>query len=158
MSINKVILIGNVGKDPEIRTFADGGMIAGFSLATSKSWLDQNGQRQEKSNWNRIVAKGKQAEKVQRRVKKGTMIYVEGELETRSYDDNGTTRYVTEVVIFVSRVLKGGIEQQGGGTVQNTVQQPQQGGFQPQQNTNPTGYTGHGGDYSPSFEDDSIPF
>ena len=100
-SVNKVILVGNVGKDPEIRETSEGKKIASFSLATSDTWKDKNGERQEKTEWHRVVIFNQGlAEIAERYVKKGSKLYVSGALQTRKWEDNnGVERYATEVVL-----------------------------------------------------------
>lgn len=101
-SINKVIIVGNVGKDPEIRTSQDGSKFASIVAATSESWKDKiTGEKKEKTEWHRIVIFNPQlAEIVEKYVAKGSKIYVEGQLQTRKWQDNaGVERYTTEVVI-----------------------------------------------------------
>ncbi len=98
-SVNKVILVGNLGKDPEQRTTSNGRAVTSFSIATSEKWTDQSGQTQEKTNWHNVVVWGKQAESCARYLAKGRRVYVEGKLENRSYEDKeGITRYVTDIV------------------------------------------------------------
>ncbi len=98
MSINKVILVGNVGRDVEMRHTPSGTAVAKFSLATNEVWKDKNGQRQEHTEWHNIVAWGKLAEFCGTYVSKGRQLYVEGTLRTRTYDDEkGNRRYFTEV-------------------------------------------------------------
>lgn len=98
MSLNKVLLIGNVGKDPEIRAIQGGTSIATFTLATTDRYKDRNGEAHEDTEWHTIVCWGKTAEFVENYVAKGSQLYVEGKLRTRSYDDNnGQKRYVTEI-------------------------------------------------------------
>lgn len=97
--INKVILIGNLGKDPELRHTPQGQAVANFSLATSESWNDKNGQKQERTEWHKVVVWGKPAELVAKYLSKGRKAYVEGRLQTRAWDDkDGQKRYTTEVV------------------------------------------------------------
>ena len=101
-SVNKVILVGNVGQDPEVRQFQNGGQVASFSLATSENWKDRNtGERKEKTEWHRIsVFNEGLVRVVQNYVKKGTKLYLEGQLETRKWQDrDGNDRYTTEVVL-----------------------------------------------------------
>lgn len=99
--INKVILVGNLGQDPEIRYLPDGSPVANANLATSESWMDKNsGQRQERTEWHRIVFFGKLAEIVAEHVKKGSKLYVEGKLQTRKWQDQaGQDRYTTEIIV-----------------------------------------------------------
>lgn len=102
--INKVILVGNLGQDPEVRYSANGNPVANFSMATSESWNDKEGQRQERTEWHRIVAWGKLAGICGEYLTKGRQAYVEGKLQTRSWEDReGRKRYTTEVV--ASQVL-----------------------------------------------------
>jgi single-strand DNA-binding protein len=98
-AVNKVILIGNLGKDPEFKYTPGGQPVATFSLATTERFSDKNGQRQEKTEWHNIVAWGKLAELVNQYLKKGRSAYIEGKLTTRSWDDkDGNKRYKTEIV------------------------------------------------------------
>lgn len=100
MSLNKVMLIGNVGKDPEIRYIDNGGAkVASFTLATSERTRDRNGETKENTEWHNIVAWRNTADIVERYVKKGTQLYIEGRLRTRSWDDkSGAKRYTTEII------------------------------------------------------------
>jgi single-strand DNA-binding protein len=99
--INKVILIGNVGKDPEIRYMANGNAVANFSIATSEYWKDkQTGEQKDRTEWHRVVVFGKLAEITSEYVKKGSQVYIEGQLQTRKWQDqSGNDNYITEVVI-----------------------------------------------------------
>jgi single-strand DNA-binding protein len=99
-SVNKIILIGNLGQDPELRYTSSGVAVASFSMATGESWKDQDGNVQEKTQWHKCVAWRKLAEIVGEYLKKGSKVYVEGRIQYRSYDDkNGVRRDVTEIVI-----------------------------------------------------------
>lgn len=100
-SVNKVILIGNLGRDPEIRTMQNGSKVANLSLATSESWKDKaTGERKEKSEWHRVVIFGQLAETAEKYTKKGSKIYVSGSLQTRKWTDkDGAEKYTTEVVL-----------------------------------------------------------
>lgn len=101
-SVNKVIIVGNLGKDPEVRTFQNGGRVASFSVATSESWKDKaSGEKKERTEWHRIsVLNDALVGVVEKYVKKGSKVYVEGQLETRKYTDkDGAERYTTEVVL-----------------------------------------------------------
>ncbi|MGB9153148.1 MAG: single-stranded DNA-binding protein, partial [Alphaproteobacteria bacterium] len=101
-SVNKVILVGNLGKDPEIRAFQNGGRIASFSIATSENWKDKTtGERKEKTQWHNISVKNDRLiEVIERYVKKGSKLYIEGQLESRKYTDkDGVEKYITEVVL-----------------------------------------------------------
>jgi single-strand DNA-binding protein len=97
-SVNKVILIGNLGRDPELRSTANGNLVANFPIATTEVWTGKDGQKQERTEWHRIVVWGKQAEICNQYLVKGKQIYVEGTLQTRSWEDrDGNKRYTTEV-------------------------------------------------------------
>src|SRR6202034_722292 len=101
-SVNKVILVGNLGRDPEIRSTSGGQRVANFSLATSETWRDKNsGERKEKTEWHRIVIfNDRLVDVVEKYVKKGAKLYIEGALQTRKWTDNsGQERYTTEVVL-----------------------------------------------------------
>ncbi len=117
-SLNKAMLIGNTGNDPEIRTISNGGRVAQFSVATSRRWNDRNGQPQEKTEWHRVVAWDKPfnlVDVVERYLKKGDRVYVEGEIEYRQYQDkDGVTKYSTEIRAR-DIVLLGGKNDGGGG-------------------------------------------
>ena len=98
-SLNKVFLIGNVGKDPNVRYTAKGDPVATFPLATSEVWRDKDGQIQERTDWHNLVAWRKLAEIIQELVHKGSRVFVEGRIQTRSFEDrSGERRYITEVV------------------------------------------------------------
>ena len=97
-SVNKVILVGNLGRDAELRYTPGGAAVATLNLATTEVWNDKSGQRQEKTEWHRVVLWGKTAESLQEYLTKGKQIYVEGRLQTRQWDDkDGNKRYTTEI-------------------------------------------------------------
>lgn len=100
-SVNKVILVGNLGKDPEVRRMQSGDAVANLSIATSESWKDKStGERREKTEWHRVVLFGKVAEIAEKYLSKGSKVYIEGQLETRKWtDQNGVEKYSTEVVV-----------------------------------------------------------
>lgn len=99
-SVNKVILLGRLGQDPEIREMQNGDSCANLSLATSQKWKDQNGEMQEKTEWHRVVIFGKLADVVDKYLKKGSQVYFEGRLQTRKWTDKqGNARYSTEVIV-----------------------------------------------------------
>lgn len=95
--INKVILIGHLGKDPEVRTFENGTKKANFSLATTEYYKDKDGNRQEQTEWHNIVCWRNLAEIAEKYLTKGKLIYVEGKIKTRSWEDNGAKKYITEI-------------------------------------------------------------
>lgn len=134
--INKVILVGNLGNDPEIRYMPNGGAVANITIATSESWRDKGtGEQREKTEWHRVVLFGKLAEVAGEYLRKGSQVYVEGQLQTRKWQDqSGQDRYSTEVVVQGFN----GVMQMLGGRAQGGAPmgggQPQQGGWgQPQQ-------------------------
>ena len=97
-SLNKVTLIGNVGKDPEIKTFASGNKVAQITLATSERYKDRNGEQKEDTEWHSVQAFGKLADVVERFVHKGSLLYLDGKIRTRSYEADGRTMYRTEIL------------------------------------------------------------
>ncbi len=116
-SVNKVILIGNLGQDPELRYTSAGVAVATFTLATNESWKDQDGNTQERTQWHNLVAWRKLAEICGEYLKKGSRIYVEGRLQYRTYDDkNGVKRYVTEIVLDQMMMLDSRSASQAGGS------------------------------------------
>ena len=115
-SVNKVILVGNLGRDAELRYTPGGAAVATLNLATTEVWNDKNQQRQEKTEWHRIVLWGKQAESLQEYLTKGKQIYVEGRLQTRQWDDkDGNKKYTTEIKADRITLLGGGGGARGGG-------------------------------------------
>ena len=99
MSVNKVLLIGNLGKDPEVRFTGSGQAVARFPVATSEVWNDREGQRQERTEWHNVVVWGKQAETCGQYLSKGRQVFLEGSIRSRQYDDkDGNKRYITEVI------------------------------------------------------------
>ena len=97
-SLNKVTLIGNTGKDPEIKTFASGNKVANITLATSERYKDRNGEQKEETEWHSVQAFGKLADVVERFVHKGMLLYLDGKIRTRSYEADGRTMYRTEIL------------------------------------------------------------
>jgi single-strand DNA-binding protein len=115
-SVNKVILVGNLGRDAELRYTPGGAAVATLNLATTEVWNDKSGQKQEKTEWHRIVVWGKQAESLQEYLTKGKQIYVEGRLQTRQWDDkDGNKKYTTEIKADRITLLGGGGGGRGGG-------------------------------------------
>ncbi len=119
-SLNKVFLIGNLGADPEVRYTSSGSAVANFRIATSEVWNDRNGERQERTEWHRIVVWGKQAEHCGEYLRKGRSVHVEGRIQTREWEDrDGNKRYTTEIVAnsvtFLGSRSDGGGGQGGGG-------------------------------------------
>jgi single-strand DNA-binding protein len=108
MSVNKAILVGRLGKDPEVRYTSGGQAVANFTMATEYAYKDKNGERQKRTEWHRIVAWRKLAEIVQQYLRKGSLIYIEGRIETREWQDKeGQKRYTTEIIANEMRMLGG---------------------------------------------------
>ncbi|MFP8966444.1 single-stranded DNA-binding protein [Pokkaliibacter sp. CJK22405] len=151
--VNKVILIGNLGTDPEVRYMPNGNAVANINLATSESWKDKNtGQMNERTEWHRVVFFGRLAEVVGQYARKGSKLYIEGKLQTRKWQDqSGQDRYTTEVVVDMTgsmQLLDGRGDNSGGGNYDNMNQGGgyDQGGYQqsaPQQSRQPQGGGGY---------------
>jgi single-strand DNA-binding protein len=106
--VNKVILVGNLGRDPEVRYTRDGTAVANLNVATTESWNDGNGQRQERTEWHKVVAWGKLAEIAKEYLSKGKQVYIEGKLQTRPWEDKeGVKRYTTEIKVDQMVMLGG---------------------------------------------------
>ena len=103
--VNKVIVLGNIGRDPEIRTLPSGALVANLSLATSEFVKDKAGNRQERTEWHRCVAFGRTAEIVRDYAAKGSQVFIEGRLQTRSWEKDGEKRYATEIVVMHLQLL-----------------------------------------------------
>jgi single-strand DNA-binding protein len=128
-SVNKVILVGNLGRDPEIKTFEGGGMIATFSVATSETFKNQAGEKETRTEWHRLVIRRTAlAEIAQKYLRKGMSVYVEGKLQTRTYEKDNVTHYTTEVVVDDFQMLTpksdGTFTPENSGRVQETADQP----------------------------------
>lgn len=115
--VNKVILVGNLGQDPEVRYMTNGNVVTNITLATSESWFDkQSGEKKEKTEWHRVVLFGKLAEVAGEYLRKGSQVYIEGTLQTRKWQDqSGQDRYTTEVVVNVGGIMQMLGGRQGGG-------------------------------------------
>jgi single-strand DNA-binding protein len=142
-SVNKVILVGNLGTDPDIRYTTKGTPVCHLSLATNATWKDSQGQQQSRTSWHRVVAWGKQGELCKEYLRKGRQIYVEGRLHNSSYEKNGETRWSTEVVsssiVFLGR---------------------KNDGFYGSSSTDSQAHTSHASEPPPPLQeqDDDIPF
>lgn len=141
MSVNKVILIGNIGQDPDLRKLPNGDSVCNVSLATSKKWKDKTtGETKEKTEWHRVVFFGRTADAVAQYCPKGSTIYVEGELETRTWEKDGVKQYTTEIRANLMDIQKTPNGPQSGGqqsqnsSQQRTQQQSRPAQQQPQQN------------------------
>lgn len=116
MSVNKVILVGRLGRDPESRFTSSGQQVCNFTLATDESFKDRTGERQKRTEWHRVVLWGRLAEISQQYLKRGTLVYIEGRLQTRQWDDrSGNKRSTTEIVANVMRMLSSRGENAGAG-------------------------------------------
>jgi single-strand DNA-binding protein len=152
-SVNKVILVGNLGRDAELRYTPGGAAVSTLNMATTETWTDKGGQRQEKTEWHRVVFWGKVAESLTEYLTKGKQVYVEGRLETRQWNDkDGNKRYTTEIKgdkIVLLGSAGGGGGRGGGGMSRGAA-------------TGDEGMGGHGGapapDVSEPITDDDIPF
>ncbi len=115
-TVNKVILLGRLGADPQLKYTPSGRATVNFNLATNQVWKDQEGKQQEKTDWSRVVAWGKLAEIMGEYLKKGSLVYLEGRLQTRSYEDtSGVKKFITEVVAQEMEMLGGGKRGEGAG-------------------------------------------
>src|SRR5690606_34722637 len=147
--VNKVILVGRLGADPDMRYTPSGQGVCELRLATNESWTDKNGQRQGRTEWHRIVVWGKRAEICSKYLSKGREVYVEGRIQTRQYDDkDGNKRYITEIIAQDVQFLGGGGGRDGGrgGRMDDGPPPPSDADF--------GGYGGGGG----GGPDDDIPF
>ena len=118
-SVNKVILIGNLGRDPETRYTTGGDAVTNLNIATSEQWKDKSGEKQERTEWHRVVLFGRQAEIAGEYLKKGRSVYIEGRLQTRKYTDkDGVEKYSTEIVADRMQLLGGRDGGAGGGDVE----------------------------------------
>lgn len=153
--VNKVILVGNLGQDPEVRYLPNGGAVANITLATSESWRDkQTGENKEVTEWHRVVVFGKLAEVAGEYLRKGSQVYIEGQLRTRKWQaQDGTEKYTTEIVVNVGGTLQmlGGKQEGGQGNRQQPNQQQR-----PQQQAGPS--TPPANNEPPMDFDDDIPF
>lgn len=151
--VNRVTLVGNLGQDPELRHTQAGQAVCNMSLATSRSWVDGQGQRQERVEWHRIVVWGKVAESCARYLTKGRQVYIEGELQTRDWEDrDGNKRYTTEIVAREVQFLQGGQQRQQQSGAQPPAGAPAGGpaqGYQPPAPAAPPGPTSPQG-YGPA--------
>jgi single-strand DNA-binding protein len=154
MSVNKAILVGRLGRDPETRYTSGGQAVANFTLATDESYKDRTGERQKRTEWHRIVLWGKLAEIAQQYLKKGMLVYIEGRIQTRQWEDkrDGQKRTTTEIVGNVMRMLTSRAESAaaaaGGGPARSADADIDAAGPMPDENAAP----------SPEISDEDIPF
>ena len=153
-SVNKVILVGNLGKDPEVRYMPSGDAITNITMATTDSWKDKNGEKQEKTEWHRIAFFGKLAEIAGEYLKKGSQVYVEGRLQTRKWQDKeGHDRYTTEIIADRMQMLG---SRSGGGNYEVQDKAPTEAPRESSGGASNKPPAKKGGDFE-DFEDD-IPF
>ncbi|ASQ91271.1 single-stranded DNA-binding protein [Prosthecochloris sp. GSB1] len=154
--LNKVMLIGHLGSDPEMRVTASGQSVVNFTLATNEGFRDSNGNQQERTEWHRIVAWAKLAEICNQYLKKGRQVYIEGRLQTRSWDDpkSGEKRYTTEIVCTDMQMLGSGRDQGDGGGSWQQAPAAQKGGYQDNQGQG----QGYGGGQQAEADKDDLPF
>jgi single-strand DNA-binding protein len=156
-SVNKVILVGNLGRDPETRYMPDGGAITNISVATTDVWKDKSGEKQEKTEWHRVAFFGKLAEIAGEYLKKGSQVYVEGRLQTRKWQDkDGADKYTTEIIADRMQMLGSRQGMGGGGGDRDSGSQERDGGAPARGAAKPAGAAKAGGKFD-DFEDD-IPF
>ncbi|MDX1296705.1 MAG: single-stranded DNA-binding protein [Pseudomonas sp.] len=156
--VNKVILVGTCGQDPEVRYMPNGNAVTNLSLATSEAWTDkQSGEKKEKTEWHRVSLFGKVAEIAGEYLKKGSQVYIEGKLQTREWEKDGIKRYTTEIVVDINGTMQllGG-KQQDGGSGNNRPQGQNQQRPQQQNNRQQASAPAPAQNYD-SFDDD-IPF
>ena len=140
-SVNKVILVGALGRDPETRFMPNGEAVTNFSIATSENWKDKQGNKQEKTEWHNIVMYRKLAEIAGEYLKKGASVYIEGRLQTRKWEKDGVTRYSTEIIADSMQMLGAKSDNQAQGNTSAPA---------PKENAPSSGFS--------DFGDDSIPF
>jgi len=145
--VNKVILVGTLGQDPEVKYLTNGNAVCNLSLATSEQWKDkQTGEKKEKTEWHRIVMFGKVAEIAGEYCRKGSQVYIEGKLETREWEKDGVKRYTTEIKVDMQ------------GTMQLLGGKPADGGSQPKPSSQPSARKNEPQKPDDGFDDSSIPF
>lgn len=143
--VNKAILVGRLGRDPEVRYTSSGTPVANFSLATDESWTDQNGERQRRTEWHQIVVWRRLAEICERYLRKGRLVFIEGQIQTREWEDrDGNRRRTTEIVARNMQMLGSRMDEMGGGAPADRK------GSQPSQVSQPS--------QEVEITDDDIPF
>ena len=146
MSLNKAMVIGNLGADPEVRYTQSGAAVANFNIATNETWMDKAGVKQERTEWHRVVVFGKQAENCGKYLSKGRQVFVEGRLQTRDWEDrDGNKRSTTEIVAQTVQFLSGGTS-------------PGRSDGPPAYTDNDRGPANAESNFDQSFNDDDIPF
>lgn len=157
-SVNKVILLGNLGRDPETRYTTGGDAVTNLNIATSEQWKDKSGEKQERTEWHRVVLFGRQAEVAGEYLKKGRSVYIEGRLQTRKYTDkDGVEKYSTEIVADRMQLIGGAREGGGGGDVEFSGGGSGGGGGGARREGSGSAKPAGGGKKTDDFDDD-IPF
>lgn len=156
--VNKVIIVGRLGQDPEVRYAPSGAAFANLSVATSEQWRDkQTGEQKEQTEWHRVVISGKLAEVAGEYLRKGSEVYLEGKLRTRKWtDQSGTEKYTTEVLVGINGTMQMLGGKQDGGTQQNNAKP--QSSVAPQQSNSAWGKTQTPNNEPPTDFDDDVPF
>ncbi len=155
MTLNKAMIIGRLGSDPELRYTQSGMAMTNFNLATNEVWNDKSGQRQERTEWHKVVVFGKQAENCAKYLKKGRQAYVEGRIQTRDWEDkDGNKRYTTEIMAQTIQFLDGGGASEGRGASGGSGG----GGHQYSEHDAGPPAGGNESNFDQSFNDDDIPF
>jgi len=159
-SVNKVILLGNLGRDPETRYTTGGDAVTNLNIATSEQWKDKSGEKQERTEWHRVVLFGRQAEVAGEYLKKGRSVYIEGRLQTRKYTDkDGVEKYSTEIVADRMQLIGGAREGGSGGDAEFSSAAPSGGGASRGGGAKPaSGGASGGGKKNVDDFDDDIPF
>lgn len=157
-SVNKVIVVGRIGRDPEVRTFPDGGQVANVAIATTDKWKDkQTGEAKELTEWHRVVFSGRLAEIASQYLRKGSLVYVEGGLRTKKWTDkNGVERYTTEIRGDVMQMLGSKEESSSGGGKPASAPAPRPASAPT--TSAPSQNQGSYNDFDAGFGDDDIPF
>ena len=125
--MQKVQVIGNLGKDPEVKTFDSGGKVCNFSVAANEKWKDKDGQTQEHTEWFNVQAWGRLADVAEKYLRKGSQIYIEGKNRTRTYEKDGETKYITEVVVHYLEMLGSAPERTDAKPEEPKKQEPEEG-------------------------------
>lgn len=157
-SVNKAIIVGNLGRDPEMRYTQSNTAVTNFTVATTDTWSDRNGEKQERTEWHRVVTWGRLAEICGQYLQKGKQVYIEGRLQTREWEDqNGQKKYTTEIVAQTMQMLGRAGDFQGGGAPSGAPSGPPAGG-QPRQAKQGGGEDPFGSPPMPGGDEDDLPF
>lgn len=146
MSLNQTQIIGNLGRDPEVKTFDDGNQVANISVATTEKWKGKDGEPKEHTEWHRVVLRGPLAGIAERFLSKGSKVFIQGKNKTRQYEKDGVTHYVTEIECAGPRAVMQMLDSKGGGETAAPAPAQSQGGQR-------SAYAGGG-----AVEDDEVPF